>query len=79
MPSMPISVLVVDDDPGFRDLASRLLAALGLDVVDQVATVAAADHAREHGIRSAVGDGTARRGPGGPRACPHGRGAPARR
>jgi CheY-like chemotaxis protein len=39
---MPFSVLVVDDDPGFRDLASRLLAGLGLDVVDQVGTVAAA-------------------------------------
>jgi CheY-like chemotaxis protein len=39
---MAISVLVVDDDPGFRDLASRLLAGLGLDVVEQVGTFAAA-------------------------------------
>jgi DNA-binding NarL/FixJ family response regulator len=30
---MPPSVLVVDDDPVFRDLARRVLAAEGLDVV----------------------------------------------
>jgi DNA-binding NarL/FixJ family response regulator len=39
---MSISVLVVDDDPGFRDLASRLLADLGLTVIGRVGTVGAA-------------------------------------
>ena len=39
---MSTSVLVVDDDPGFRDLASRLLTELGLAVVGQAGSVAAA-------------------------------------
>jgi DNA-binding NarL/FixJ family response regulator len=36
------SVLVVDDDPQFRELAGRLLAASGLTVVGEAGTVAAA-------------------------------------
>jgi DNA-binding NarL/FixJ family response regulator len=36
------SVLVVDDDPGFRALARRLLAANGLAVVGEADSVAAA-------------------------------------
>ena len=36
------SVLVVDDDPEFRRLAGRLLAASGLTVVGEAGTVAAA-------------------------------------
>jgi CheY-like chemotaxis protein len=36
------SVLVVDDDPEFRELAGRLLAAGGLTVVGEAGTVAAA-------------------------------------
>jgi CheY-like chemotaxis protein len=39
---MPVSVLVVDDDPDFRDLATRLLAELGLTVIARAGTVAAA-------------------------------------
>jgi DNA-binding NarL/FixJ family response regulator len=39
---MTASVLVVDDDPGFRDLAERLLAAAGLEVVGQADSVAGA-------------------------------------
>jgi two-component system nitrate/nitrite response regulator NarL len=39
---MPRSVLVVDDDPAFRALASRLLAGLGLAVVGAAGTVASA-------------------------------------
>jgi DNA-binding NarL/FixJ family response regulator len=39
---MSVTVLVVDDDPGFRDLACRLLADLGLTVVAREDTVAAA-------------------------------------
>ena len=39
---MPVSVLVVDDDPGFRDLASRWIAELGMTVVARVGSVAAA-------------------------------------
>ena len=39
---MPLSVLVVDDDPGFRDLACRLIAELGMTVVARVGSVAAA-------------------------------------
>jgi DNA-binding NarL/FixJ family response regulator len=35
------SVLVVDDDPKFRELAGRLLAASGLTVVGEAGTVAA--------------------------------------
>jgi CheY-like chemotaxis protein len=36
------SVLVVDDDPEFRELAGRLLAAIGLTVVGEADSVAAA-------------------------------------
>ena len=36
------SVLVVDDDPEFRELAGRLLAAIGMTVVGEVGSVAAA-------------------------------------
>jgi DNA-binding NarL/FixJ family response regulator len=36
------SVLIVDDDPGFRELAGRLLIASGLTVVGKAGTVAAA-------------------------------------
>ncbi len=36
------SVLVVDDDPEFRNLARRLLAATGVRVVGEAGTVAAA-------------------------------------
>jgi DNA-binding NarL/FixJ family response regulator len=36
------SVLIVDDDPVFRGLARRMLAAAGLVVVGEAATVAAA-------------------------------------
>jgi CheY-like chemotaxis protein len=36
------SVLVVDDDPEFRELAGRLLAACGLTVVGEAGSVAAA-------------------------------------
>jgi CheY-like chemotaxis protein len=36
------SVIVVDDDDAFRGLASRMLAGMGLAVVAEVATVAAA-------------------------------------
>jgi DNA-binding NarL/FixJ family response regulator len=36
------SVLVVDDDPQFRELAGRLLAASGLSVVGEAGTVATA-------------------------------------
>lgn len=39
---MPVSVLVVDDDPGFRDLASRLIAELGMTVVARAGSVAGA-------------------------------------
>ncbi len=39
---MPVSVLVVDDDPGFREVATRLLAELGLTVIGQAGTAAAA-------------------------------------
>jgi DNA-binding NarL/FixJ family response regulator len=39
---MPHSVLVVDDDPVFRDLARRVLAAEGLVVVAEADTVAGA-------------------------------------
>jgi DNA-binding NarL/FixJ family response regulator len=44
---MSISVLVVDDDPGFRHVASRLLADLGLTVIGLVGTVASAIDAAE--------------------------------
>jgi DNA-binding NarL/FixJ family response regulator len=36
------SVLVVDDDPGFRALAARLLAASGLTVIGEADSVSAA-------------------------------------
>lgn len=39
---MPASVLLVDDDPGFRQLARRMLVAAGLVVVAEAATVTAA-------------------------------------
>jgi CheY-like chemotaxis protein len=39
--SVTRSVLVVDDDPGFRKLAGRLLAASGLTVVGEADSVAA--------------------------------------
>jgi DNA-binding NarL/FixJ family response regulator len=46
------SVLVVDDDPGFRSLAARLLERVGLQVAAEAGTV---EHARElvHEIRPA--------------------------
>lgn len=37
---MAVSVLVIDDDPTFRRLARRLLAANGLDVVAEAGSVA---------------------------------------
>jgi DNA-binding NarL/FixJ family response regulator len=39
---MDLSVLVVDDDPAFRALASRILTAAGLKVVGEADSVAAA-------------------------------------
>jgi CheY-like chemotaxis protein len=36
------SVLVVDDDPAFRQLASRMLIAMGMDVVAEAGSVAEA-------------------------------------
>jgi CheY-like chemotaxis protein len=39
---MPCSVLVVDDDRAFRGLATRMLEAMGLQVVGEAGTVAAA-------------------------------------
>ena len=39
---MPRSVLIVDDDAGFRALARRLLEAVGLTVVGEAGTVAGA-------------------------------------
>jgi DNA-binding NarL/FixJ family response regulator len=42
MNSMAPSVLVVDDDPTFRELARRLLTAAGLDVVGEADSAAAA-------------------------------------
>jgi DNA-binding NarL/FixJ family response regulator len=41
MAQMEHSVLVVDDDPAFRDLAQRLLSAFGLAVAGEAATAAA--------------------------------------
>jgi DNA-binding NarL/FixJ family response regulator len=38
---VPISVLIVDDDPVFRGLAARMLAGMGLQVVGEAGTVAA--------------------------------------
>jgi CheY-like chemotaxis protein len=40
--SMARSVLVVDDDPAFRELAKRMLRALGLNVVAEAGSVAEA-------------------------------------
>jgi DNA-binding NarL/FixJ family response regulator len=40
--TMSFSVLVVDDDPGFREVAGRLLADLGLTVIGRAGTVAGA-------------------------------------
>lgn len=39
---MDRSVLVVDDDPAFRELAGRMLTALGLNVVAEAGSVAEA-------------------------------------
>lgn len=39
---MAISVLIVDDDPSFRDLAERLLTASNFDVAGQAGSVAEA-------------------------------------
>ena len=39
---MPVTVLVVDDDPGFREVARRLLAAAGLEVVGEAPSAATA-------------------------------------
>ena len=74
---MPVSVLVVDDDPGFRDLASRLIAELGMTVVARVgsvaAAVAAADELRpqaalvDFGLRTVTGSSW-------PPCCPSGLG-----
>jgi DNA-binding NarL/FixJ family response regulator len=53
------SVLVVDDDPAFRRLVSRMLAEFGLDVVGEVETangaVAAADALRPDAVLVDVG------------------------
>ena len=38
---MAVSVLIIDDDPAFRELAERLLVAAGLDVVGQAGSAAA--------------------------------------
>jgi CheY-like chemotaxis protein len=48
------SVLVVDDDPEFRELARRLLAERGLTVVGEAGSVAAALAAAVHLKPSAV-------------------------
>jgi DNA-binding NarL/FixJ family response regulator len=40
--AMDSSVLVVDDDPAFRQLASRMLKSIGLEVVAEAGTVAEA-------------------------------------
>ena len=40
---MPLSVLVVDDDPEFRDVARRILVAYGLTVVGEAATAGEAE------------------------------------
>ena len=39
---MSASVLLIDDDPAFRQLARRMLIAAGLSVIGEAATVAAA-------------------------------------
>ena len=43
-----VSVLIVDDDEGFRRLAVRVLAASGFDVVGEAGTCAAAVSAARH-------------------------------
>jgi CheY-like chemotaxis protein len=48
------SVLVVDDDPEFRELAGRLLAASGLTVVGEADGVAAALEAAARLVPSAI-------------------------
>jgi DNA-binding NarL/FixJ family response regulator len=59
MARMTGSVLVVDDDPAFRSLAHRLLAAFGLAVSGEVGTagaaVAAAGALRPDGVLVDVG------------------------
>jgi DNA-binding NarL/FixJ family response regulator len=51
---VPASVLIVDDDPSFRELAERVLAAAGLNVVSQAdsagAGMSAARSIRPDGI-----------------------------
>ena len=42
MHTMQFSVLIVDDDPAFRALASRIVAGLGFAVAGEAGTVAAA-------------------------------------
>jgi DNA-binding NarL/FixJ family response regulator len=42
---MPVSVLIVDDDEGFRRLATRLLVLAGFTVAGEAATAAAAAEA----------------------------------
>jgi len=44
---MSTSVLVIDDDPGFRALAVRVLAAMGLVIVGEAHDVASATEAAE--------------------------------
>ena len=44
---MTTSVLVIDDDPGFRSLVVRMLAGMGLAVVGEADDVASATHAAE--------------------------------
>ena len=39
---MSLTVLVVDDDPAFREIARRLLGTFGLDIAGEAATAAAA-------------------------------------
>jgi DNA-binding NarL/FixJ family response regulator len=54
---MPATVLLVDDDPDFRELARTMLTAAGLFVVAEAATVAAAlVAARDHRPDSALVD-----------------------
>jgi DNA-binding NarL/FixJ family response regulator len=48
------SVLVVDDDPEFRELAGRLLVAIGMTVVGEAGSVAAAREAAARLEPSAV-------------------------
>jgi DNA-binding NarL/FixJ family response regulator len=44
---MPCSVLVVDDDVEFRELAARMLGAMGLEVVGEAGSCAEAQAAAE--------------------------------